>query len=137
MNEDRLNALHRMTTRGFPITIFDQVNLWKAGQQQQLEKQRSQSQGANAPSEEEKGINRMGLGLPLSTTYARYFGGSLDLMSLDGWGESHAVRFPITRFMDAIELFYCLLVLTHYLVPGVDVYLRLPRLGTNLENIEI
>jgi hypothetical protein len=44
-------------------------------------------------------------------------------------GESHAFRFPITRFMDPIELFYCLLVLTHYLVPGVDVSLRLPRFG--------
>jgi hypothetical protein len=38
-------------------------------------------------------------------------------------------RTPITRFMDAIELLYCLLATTHYLVPGVDVYLRLPRLG--------
>jgi hypothetical protein len=46
-------------------------------------------------------------------------------------------RFPITRFTNANEMSYCLLVLTHYLVPGIDVYLRLPRLGTNLENIEI
>lgn len=137
MNEDRLSALHQMTRCGFPITIGDQVTLWRAGQQQQFEKRRSQSQDANASSEEEKGINRMGLGLPLSNTYARYFGGSLDLVSLDGWGESHTFRFPITRFMDAIELSCCLLVLTHYFVPGVDVYLRLPRLGTNLESIEI
>jgi len=134
MNEDRLSALHRMTEHGFPITINDQLSLW---QQEQLEKQRSQSQGDNASREDEKDINRMGLGLPLSNTYARYFGGSLDLMSLDGWGESRAFRFPITRLMDAIELLYCLLVITHYFVPGVDVYLQLPRLGTNLESIEI
>jgi len=98
MNEDRLSALHRMTAHGFPITVADQITRWKAGQQQQLQN----SQGAVASSEEE-GVNRMGLGLPLSNIYARYFGGSLDLMSLDGW--------------------------------GIDVYLRLPRLGTNLENI--
>jgi hypothetical protein len=69
---------------------FYQVTLWRAGQQQQRERQRSQSQGANAPSEEEKGINWMRLGLLQSNTHARYFGGSLDLMALDEWGESHA-----------------------------------------------
>lgn len=86
MNEDRLSALHQMTEVGFPITIADQLTRWKARQQQLLEKQKTQSQGTNASNEEENGINRMGLGLPLSNTYARYFGGSLDLVSLDGWG---------------------------------------------------
>ena len=95
MNEDRLSALHQMTTHGFPITVGDQMTRWKAGQEQQLEQQRNQSQSqvANASSEEKKGVNRMGLGLPLSNIYARYFGGSLDLVSLDGWGESPAFRF--------------------------------------------
>lgn len=95
MNEDRLSALHQMTTDGFPITVDDQMTLWKAGQQQQLEQQRNQShsQDANVLSEEKKGVNRMGLGLPLSNIYARYFGGSLELMSLDGWGESLAFGF--------------------------------------------
>lgn len=111
MNEDRLSALHRMTEDGFPITINDQVTRWKAGQQQLLEKQNSMSQGANASNEEENGINRMGLGLPLSNTYARYFGGSLDLMSLDGWGELHAFPFLITRLMDAMELYLSLLTI--------------------------
>lgn len=100
MNEERLSALHRMAEDGFPITIRDQLARWEAGQQQLLEKQKSVSQGANASNEEENGIIRMGLGLPLSNTYARYFGGSLDLMSLDGWGELHAFPFPITRSMD-------------------------------------
>lgn len=136
MNEDRLSALHRVTARGFPITVVDQMTRWRAGQQQQLE-QKNHSQGANASSEKEEGVNRMGLGLPLSNIYARYFGGSLDLMSLDGWGKSRAFRFPTTRFTDAKELLYFLRVLTHNFVPGIDVYLRLPRLGTNLENIEI
>jgi pyruvate dehydrogenase kinase 2/3/4 len=96
MNEERLSALHRMTEHGFPITVADQMTRWRAGQQQQLEQQRNQSHGADESSEEEKGVNRMGLGLPLSNIYARYFGGSLDLMSLDGWGESRAFRF-LTR----------------------------------------
>ena len=29
---------------------------------------------------------KMGLGLPLSNIYATYFGGTLDLVSSDGWG---------------------------------------------------
>ncbi|KIM25189.1 hypothetical protein M408DRAFT_331297 [Serendipita vermifera MAFF 305830] len=48
---------------------------------------------------------QMGIGLPLSNIYATYFGGTLELMSMDGW--------------------------------GTDVYLKLPRLGTNLEGIEV
>lgn len=31
-------------------------------------------------------IAGLGYGLPMSRLYARYFGGSLDFMSLDGWG---------------------------------------------------
>ncbi|KAL1727534.1 branched-chain alpha-ketoacid dehydrogenase [Schizophyllum commune] len=48
---------------------------------------------------------RIGIGLPMSKIFATYFGGSLDMVSLDGW--------------------------------GTDAYLRLPKLGTNLEGIEV
>jgi len=48
---------------------------------------------------------RIGIGLPMSNIYAQYFGGSLELVSLDGW--------------------------------GTDVYVRLPKIGTNLEEIEV
>jgi hypothetical protein len=123
MHEDRLSALHRMTADGFPITVDDRMTRWKAGQQQQLEQQRNHSQGANASSEEAEGVNRMGLGLPLSNIYARYFGGSLDLMSLDGWGESHAFRSPSMRFTGANKLLCPLLVLTHHLFQSLmDIY---------------
>jgi len=44
-----------------------------------------------------------GVGLPLARLYARYFGGDLDIKSLDGY--------------------------------GTDVYLSLPRLGHNCENL--
>jgi hypothetical protein len=71
----------------------------------------------------------------------RYFGGSLELVSLDGWGE--IVRYQIYMYhADTIAL------------QGTDVYLRLPKLvscgvlchlrtllmrpkGTNLEGIEV
>jgi len=48
---------------------------------------------------------KLGIGLPMSNIYAKYFGGSLDIISLDGW--------------------------------GTDVYLRVPKLGTKLEGIEV
>ncbi|KAI0340926.1 alpha-ketoacid dehydrogenase kinase N-terminal domain-containing protein [Trametopsis cervina] len=48
---------------------------------------------------------RIGIGLPMSNIFAKYFGGSLELVSMDGY--------------------------------GTDVYLRLPKLGTNLEGIEV
>ncbi|KAF8312561.1 branched-chain alpha-ketoacid dehydrogenase [Cantharellus anzutake] len=56
-------------------------------------------------SSHDRGRERIGLGLPMSNIYATYFGGSLSLTSLDGW--------------------------------GTDVYLRLPKLGTNLEGVEV
>jgi len=37
-------------------------------------------------------IAGLGYGLPMSRLYARYFGGSLDLFSLDGWGSDVYVK---------------------------------------------
>ncbi|KAI6043114.1 histidine kinase-like ATPase [Pisolithus marmoratus] len=37
-------------------------------------------------------IAGLGYGLPMSRLYARYFGGSLDLFSLDGWGSDVFVK---------------------------------------------
>ncbi|KAH9943427.1 alpha-ketoacid dehydrogenase kinase [Epithele typhae] len=48
---------------------------------------------------------RIGIGLPMSNIYATYFGGSLEMVSMDGY--------------------------------GTDVFVRLPKLGTNLEGIEL
>ena len=37
-------------------------------------------------------IAGLGYGLPMSRLYARYFGGSLDFVSLDGWGSDVFVK---------------------------------------------
>ncbi|KAF7359475.1 Protein-serine/threonine kinase [Mycena sanguinolenta] len=39
-------------------------------------------------------IAGLGYGLPMSKLYAQYFGGSLDLMSLDGWGSDVFLKLP-------------------------------------------
>ena len=88
LHDERLGALRQLSSsgRGLRATVDEQLARWKEGTDRPL-------------------VGRMGLGLPLSNIYATYFGGSLDLVSMDGW--------------------------------GTDVYLRLPRLGTNLEGLEV
>ncbi|KAH7887716.1 alpha-ketoacid dehydrogenase kinase [Phlebopus sp. FC_14] len=100
MDNNRLGALRTASSRGVKATVAEQVGGWQV-----TEKERAQD---GKDPEREAGIaphQRMGLGLPMSNIFATYFGGSLELVSLDGW--------------------------------GTDVYLRLPKLGTNLEGIEL
>jgi len=75
-------------------TVHEQIAQW-----------RKDDQGHNHAQEPAHAYPRIGIGLPMSNIFATYFGGSLDLVSMDGW--------------------------------GTDVYLRLPKLGTNLEGIEV
>ncbi|KZW04069.1 alpha-ketoacid dehydrogenase kinase [Exidia glandulosa HHB12029] len=82
---------------GVNATIEEQVQRWK-----RLAEIKSEEASKNWRQDIHP---RIGLGLPMSNVFARYFGGELELVSLDGW--------------------------------GTDVYLRLPKLGTNLEGIEV
>jgi len=96
MDDDRLGALRTASSRGVKATVAEQVGEEVEHSQEGKDPER----GAGiAPHQ------RIGLGLPMSNIFATYFGGSLELVSLDGW--------------------------------GTDVFLRLPKLGTNLEGIEV
>lgn len=87
MHDSRIGALRDASSRGVKATVAEQVV-------------DDPERGAGiAPHQ------HMGLGLPMSNIFATYLGGSLRLVSLDGW--------------------------------GTDAYLQLPRLGTNLEGIEV
>lgn len=92
---ERIGALQHLSQR--------KGGLWGTVHERLLP--RKQQSAAEEATEQEDVPQRIGMGLPLSNIYATYFGGSLDLVSMDGW--------------------------------GTDVYLRLPRLGTNLEDIEV
>jgi pyruvate dehydrogenase kinase 2/3/4 len=93
MEDSRIGGLRNASTSplGIRATIDEQLGRWQ-----------------DQDPEKKAGISphqRIGIGLPMSNIFATYFGGSLELVSLDGW--------------------------------GTDVYLRLPKLGTNLEGIEV
>ncbi|KAI0939949.1 hypothetical protein AcV5_001188 [Taiwanofungus camphoratus] len=93
----RLGALRTVSssTRGMTATVDEQVHTWQ------------QACGTEGPKQKAdvSPHPRIGIGLPMSNIFATYFGGSLELVSLDDY--------------------------------GTDVYLRLPKLGTNLEEIEV
>ncbi|KAG9317689.1 alpha-ketoacid dehydrogenase kinase [Chiua virens] len=102
MADERLGALRNASSIGVKATVAEQVGGRHLGGKETRYPQESQDP------EREAGIaphQRIGLGLPMSNIFATYFGGSLELVSLDGW--------------------------------GTDVFLRLPKLGTNLEGIEV
>lgn len=94
MEMSRLGVLRSMSSsrEGIRATIGEQISRWKRTENPELE----------------AGVGphrSFGLGLPMSNIFATYFGGSLELISQDGW--------------------------------GTDVYVRLPKLGTNLEGVEL
>ncbi|KIK48877.1 hypothetical protein CY34DRAFT_71089 [Suillus luteus UH-Slu-Lm8-n1] len=100
MDDTRLGALRSASSRGVKATVAEQIR--------PLRTEQSNVNSNNKDPEREAGIAphpRIGLGLPMSNIFTTYFGGTLELVSLDGW--------------------------------GTDVYVRLPKLGTNLEGIEL
>ncbi|KAK7049499.1 putative protein kinase [Paramarasmius palmivorus] len=98
MQDDRIGALRSVSSspHGVWATVNEQVKNW--------ELQKAENGDKSLTEHSEVGSHpHIGIGLPMSNIFATYFGGSLELISVDGW----------------------------------DAYLRLPRLGTNLEGIEV
>ncbi|KAF5370133.1 hypothetical protein D9758_001021 [Tetrapyrgos nigripes] len=95
MEDSRLGTLRSASSRkeGVWATVHEQVESW-----QQTSRKDDPGQKAGVGSHAQ-----LGIGLPMSNIFATYFGGSLDIVSLDGW--------------------------------GTDAYVRLPKLGTNLEAV--
>jgi len=92
MEHSRLGSLRTASSyrKGVWATVDEQLENWKR----------------SPDPEKEAGVGKhssMGIGLPMSNIFATYFGGSLELVSLDGY--------------------------------GTDAYVRLPKLGTNLEAV--
>ncbi|KAI0305582.1 alpha-ketoacid dehydrogenase kinase N-terminal domain-containing protein [Multifurca ochricompacta] len=93
LEQDHLSPLRTASAspNGMHATVEELVSRWK-------DEWRQREDGTPLKNDPE-------LKSAMCNIFARYFGGSLELVSLDGW--------------------------------GTDVYLRLPKLGTNLEGIEV
>ncbi|KAJ7700124.1 branched-chain alpha-ketoacid dehydrogenase kinase [Mycena rosella] len=107
LQNSRIGALRTVSSspHGMRATVDEQVGQW---QENLASGNYPDAKDVDADPEMKAGVGphpRIGIGLPMSNIFATYFGGSLELVPLDGW--------------------------------GTDVYLRLPKLGTNLEGIEV
>ncbi|KAJ3555829.1 hypothetical protein NM688_g2360 [Phlebia brevispora] len=98
LEDSRLGALRTVSSReqGLEATVHEQLATCN---QIAKDSEESDAPDRSAPH------SRIGIGLPMSNIFATYLGGSLELVSMDGY--------------------------------GTDMYPRLPRLGTNLEGIEV
>ena len=78
LTDARLGALRTasQSTRGVTGTVSEQVDSWQPASAGDV----PVDAAADPPP-------RIGIGLPMSNIYATYFGGSLELVSLDGYGE--------------------------------------------------
>ncbi|KAJ7276430.1 alpha-ketoacid dehydrogenase kinase [Mycena haematopus] len=119
LQNSRIGALRTLSSSplGMRATVDEQVGRW----QQTLASGNYPNDDITDP-EIEAGVGlhpRIGIGLPMSNIFATYFGGSLELVSMDGWGKDPS------HFRSSLKLF------RHGCV------LRLPKLGTNLEGIEV
>ncbi|KDQ64529.1 hypothetical protein JAAARDRAFT_28172 [Jaapia argillacea MUCL 33604] len=101
LEKARLGALRSVSksARGMKATVDEQVAALRPGEGLASGEEDVESEAGVAPHA------RIGIGLPMSNIFATYFGGSLELVSLDGW--------------------------------GTDAFVRLPKLGTNHEGIEV
>ncbi|KAF7301683.1 Protein-serine/threonine kinase [Mycena indigotica] len=95
LDDSHIDALRSVSSSplGMRATVDEQVGRWK---QDLIDPDPEVQAGV--------GHTKIGIGLPMSNIFATYFGGSLELVTMNGW--------------------------------GTDVYLRLPKLGTNLETLE-
>ncbi|KAF5363791.1 hypothetical protein D9756_000410 [Leucocoprinus leucothites] len=113
MEHSRIGALRSasISEEGVRATVDEQVHRWNHVRPHEMRISKT-------------GIEihpRIGIGLPMSNIFATYFGGSLELVSLDGWGATCPKP-------DGPKTDNC---------AGTDAYLRLLKLGTNLEGIEV
>ncbi|KAF8914666.1 branched-chain alpha-ketoacid dehydrogenase [Mucidula mucida] len=82
LEHSRLGALRTVVGKreGLRATVSEQVARWKLN--------------SDEKDHVEAVDQRIGVGLPMSHIFSTYFGGSLELVSLDGWGTDAYLRLP-------------------------------------------
>ncbi|TFY70880.1 hypothetical protein EVG20_g2112 [Dentipellis fragilis] len=121
MDDSRLGTLRSVSEdpKGMKATVEEQIARWEQERRvlsTTVQDQESETSVGPYP--------RLGIGLPMCNIYATYFGGSIELVSLDGWGTDVYLRLP-------------------KLVRIIVIHLRIAddnsmhAQGTNLEGIEV
>ncbi|KAG6831603.1 hypothetical protein H0H92_009076 [Tricholoma furcatifolium] len=87
LEDSRIGALRTVSssTQGIRATVGEQVGRWQKGITEEV---KDAIPSASRNPEDEAGVgphSRIGIGLPMSNIFATYFGGSLELVSMDGW----------------------------------------------------
>ncbi|KAI9491428.1 branched-chain alpha-ketoacid dehydrogenase [Zychaea mexicana] len=90
---------------GMSASIYNQI--WSYGQRPHARfgNFRNVSQLAARITEHDQVTVPLGIGLPMSRVYTEYWGGNINIVTMDGW--------------------------------GTDAYVRVPRFGTQLENLDV
>ena len=120
MEDSRLGALRSFSSspQGIKATVGEQVGRLQIGA---LDQDAINNSPDNADKEAGVGPHpRIGIGLPMSNIFAtyglvyaslslihvllaRYFGGSLRLVSLDGWGVFYVLNFPGLKLTQSVR----------------------------------
>jgi pyruvate dehydrogenase kinase 2/3/4 len=81
LDNERIGALRHLSQRkgGLWGTVHERIS------------PRTEQSAVGQATEQDDVPQRIGMGLPLSNIYATYFGGSLELVSMDGWGKRSAL----------------------------------------------
>ncbi|KAG1225515.1 hypothetical protein G6F68_019911 [Rhizopus microsporus] len=95
------DVLFRISDQGGGMSKETFANVWSYGSHENM----NQIEQLEAKlDEQERNLTiRLGIGLPMSKVYAEYWGGDINLMTMEGY--------------------------------GTDAYLKIPRLGTQNENL--
>ncbi|KAI8367966.1 branched-chain alpha-ketoacid dehydrogenase [Choanephora cucurbitarum] len=97
------DVLFRISDQGGGMSKEVFKNLWSFGNKRRFRNMEKIEELEAKLNEHEKMAMRLGIGLPMSRVYAEYWGGDLNLVTMEGY--------------------------------GTDAYVRIPKLGTQSENL--
>ncbi|KAI9321592.1 branched-chain alpha-ketoacid dehydrogenase [Dichotomocladium elegans] len=99
------DVLFRISDQGGGMSADTYNNIWSYGHLPRFTNLRKVSQLAARITEHDQFTMPLGIGLPMSRVYAEYWGGDINLVTMEGW--------------------------------GTDAYVRIPRFGTQNENLDL
>ncbi|KAI8989422.1 branched-chain alpha-ketoacid dehydrogenase [Pilobolus umbonatus] len=103
LSSNNQDVLFRISDTGGGIFKDKFEHIWSYGYQKQTGEMEQVQKLEGKIKEDDVLVKRLGIGLPMSRVYAEYWGGNINLVTMEGY--------------------------------GTDAYVRIPRLGNQIENI--